>query len=52
MMFYAAILCGALLLFVTLAFIFSEKFRSDVVVGEGGNSQGQVLHFTFSETGS
>ncbi|MFH1323432.1 MAG: hypothetical protein ABIH80_06360 [Methanobacteriota archaeon] len=35
MMIFAALLCGLLLFLVTTAFLFSEKFRNDVVVGEG-----------------
>jgi len=35
MMVFTTILCGILLLVVTIAFVFSKTFRNDVVVGEG-----------------
>jgi len=35
MMVFTTILCGILLLVVTIAFVFSKRFRNDVVVGEG-----------------
>ncbi|MCK4830287.1 hypothetical protein KA005_81970 [bacterium] len=35
MMQFVAILCGILLILVTFAFIFSERFRKDVLAGEG-----------------